>query len=291
MLKKMLLLPLLLAFFSLQAQNSRELMEQGLDKAKKGDMAGSLELLTKSIQADTGNTESWYFRGLVRLELREYPEAILDLNYVINEEKDNLKARRYRSRARLMMADYDGALADLDTAIDKSEQRFADGYFSRALIYQRMGKIDKACADYEKAAELGLKDATKNRLEQCKEKDTTKQKHAILFLNKTAPDTSYGFTKENPVKIGTGYESGPKNQQDYLNLLRDAQGKPIQFERTGSCCPYKSENGLMGSAMLDRYRIRYRDANNQERISYVYISFYDYEEPQVLYGFSFVGRK
>lgn len=116
--------------------------------------------------------------------------------------------------------------------------------------------------------------------------DTSKTEiHTITRLNSISDDLTYGTTGENPVKVGTGPNGGPANQRAYLNLLRDSKGNPIQYERTGTCCMYSSPNGLMGFALVDVYLVRYRDAKGRKKKMNLYLSFYDYEDPKVIYGF------
>ena len=100
----------------------------------------------------------------------------------------------------------------------------------------------------------------------------------------------YGFIKELPVKVGGGMSSGPEDQQAYLNALRDAQGKKIAYERQGSCCNYKTSSplALFGSGLLDMYQVKYRDENNKKRKTVIYITFYDYEKPKAVKGFTLI---
>lgn len=51
----------------------------------------------------------------------------------------------------------------------------------------------------------------------------------------TADDPSYGYSLENPVKLGElpGL-SGPRAERLYLRHLRDAKLRPISFKRLGS---------------------------------------------------------
>lgn len=77
-------------------------------------------------------------------------------------------------------------------------------------------------------------------------------------------------------------------QRAYLERLRDPKGKPVKYERVGGgCCAYESKNGLMGYALVDTYEISYRDAEGKKRKARVYISFYDFEEPKPINGFTF----
>jgi hypothetical protein len=94
----------------------------------------------------------------------------------------------------------------------------------------------------------------------------------------------YGFIQKIPVKVG----GGPVNQRKYLESLRDAQGKRISYERQGSCCPYPSTSptAMFGGGILDIYEITYRDEKNKKKKINVYITFYDYETPKAIKGFT-----
>ena len=114
--------------------------------------------------------------------------------------------------------------------------------------------------------------------------------YEITELNNTSDNEKYGFSSGMPVKVGTGPKGGPANQRAYLDLLRDPNGNSIAYERLGSCCGYKSENGFLGYAMLDRYELAFKDENGKMKKVVVYISFYDYEEPLILKGFKTVSK-
>jgi hypothetical protein len=109
---------------------------------------------------------------------------------------------------------------------------------------------------------------------------------SITKLTEVAENNKYGFTGELPVKVGIGPKGGPANQRAYLDLLRDSGGNKIKYSRLGSCCAYASEKALMGMAFVDRYEIQYLDKEGNKQKTVVFISFYDYEEPKILFGFS-----
>ncbi len=116
--------------------------------------------------------------------------------------------------------------------------------------------------------------------------DDSSRIYSITSLKDTAANEKYGFTPEFPVKVGTGPKSGPANQRAYLELLIDPSGNQVTYERLGSCCGYPSENSPFGMALLDKYEIRFTDKEGKKKKRIVYISFYDYEEPKILIGFS-----
>lgn len=219
-----------------------------------------------------------------------YEEALLDFEQTVKLAPDNKMGYLNRGTIKKRLTDYEGALADYSYAI-KLDPNYSEAYYQRGLLYNLLGKKDDACADFTKAKELGIKNAL-YKVERCNETTkTTYPIYSILRLTKTADNDKYGFTQENPVKVGTGPESGPANERAYLDLLRDAQGKPIKYQRLSSCCAHASEYGPFGMALLDVYEITYLNEKGKKKKALVYISFYDYEEPKILYGFKTVGQK
>ncbi len=84
-------------------------------------------------------------------------------------------------------------------------------------------------------------------------------------------DPTYAYDEKNAVKVG-GVATGPTNERRYLNALLGPNGEKISYTRLGSCCPTPSKNGLMGSAILDIYEIKYKGLDKPIRL---YINMYD----------------
>jgi hypothetical protein len=99
-----------------------------------------------------------------------------------------------------------------------------------------------------------------------------------------ATDSTYGYTSENPIKVG-GFKQGRNNQNQllYLDQLRGPNGEKVEFVRLGSCCFYDTPNGIMGRGLLDRYQLTYPGL---EEPIVLYLSLYDYEAPKIPVGFS-----
>jgi hypothetical protein len=55
-----------------------------------------------------------------------------------------------------------------------------------------------------------------------------------VVAGQTSDDPAYGYNREKPVKVGgpRGF-SGSESERLYLRHLRDAQGRPLRFERRG----------------------------------------------------------
>ena len=94
------------------------------------------------------------------------------------------------------------------------------------------------------------------------------------LLIELADDKSYGYKKENPVKVGGSSESsGPLNERRYLNALLGPNGEKVFYYRAGSCCPFKTPNGLIdNTGMLDQYRVSWSGSKDTLNI---FINMYD----------------
>jgi tetratricopeptide (TPR) repeat protein len=271
------------------SQDAQKYYEQGVDKAQAGQLEEAIKLFDKSIELNADEFVAWYNRGIAKSMLDRYEEALPDFEQTLILYPDYKKGYLNRGTTKKHLTDYEGALADYSHAI-QLDKNYSDAYYNRGLVYEMLSKKDSACMDFNKAKELGMKQS-QNKVDNCN--DTIKTEiHVILRLTKTADNMEYGFTSEKPIKIGKGPDGGPANSRAYLDLLRDTMGKPITYERKGSCCAYESKNALIGGiALLDHYEITYLNEKGKSEKASVYISFYDYEEPQILFGFKTVGQK
>ena len=93
-----------------------------------------------------------------------------------------------------------------------------------------------------------------------------------------ATDPTYGYTTENPIRVGDGGElfGGPARERAYLDNLRGPSGEPISYERTGSL--------NVEDTILDEYVIT--GLGNPVRL---YLDIYKVEELQAPAGFTCAG--
>ncbi len=100
-----------------------------------------------------------------------------------------------------------------------------------------------------------------------------------------AADPEYGYTPEKPIKVG-GVTEGPARERAFLAELRGPEGETVRFERLGSCCPFPSRNGIMGSGLLDIYLVWTGSSTEPKTL---YLNMYEYEAPMVPLGFTKSG--
>lgn len=102
-----------------------------------------------------------------------------------------------------------------------------------------------------------------------------------FVVEQLATDKSYGYSESNPVKVG-GSGGGPRRERFFLSQLAGPNGERIEYQRLGSCCPFSTPNGFMGTGMLDKYEVMI-EGEITSRI--LFINMYDFEPPLVPHGF------
>ena len=86
-----------------------------------------------------------------------------------------------------------------------------------------------------------------------------------IDLKQTSDDPTYGYSKENPVKLGSPDQfGGPGMSRVYLRHRRDQHFKPMEFERDGSF------GGGPDGHILDRYTLVDSDGKKHQ----IYIDMY-----------------
>jgi hypothetical protein len=79
--------------------------------------------------------------------------------------------------------------------------------------------------------------------------------------------TGYGYTPEDPIRVG----GGVRGQHEYLQRLRSPQGQQVRYERRGSCsCPPPAEG------LLDMYEVTY---DGLQKPVTIYLDMYHREDP------------
>lgn len=267
-------------------QQAQRLYKEAMKQVKEKKYTEAIDLFTQSLHYKSDEPIVWMNRGVAKAALRLHEAAIPDFDRAITLDANFKNAYVNRGFSRAELTAYEGAIADFTfaTLLDK---RFAEAWYDRGHVFELLGQKDSACEDYRRALQFGLREASM-KVQHCKDSSPTITTHAVVRLTHTATSSNYGFSSKEPIQVGTGPDGGPANERRYLDLLRDAQGLPVQHEFVESCCPYASANGFMGTATQDKYKITYYDAAGKEQHTEVYFTFYDYSEPLLLQGFKTV---
>jgi hypothetical protein len=132
-----------------------------------------------------------------------------------------------------------------------------------------------ACSSVKKSATPGAINAAANAGKGNTRTVTVESLDAdTYFLHTQSTDPSYGFEPENAIKVGGAkQQSGPRNERRFLNALLGPNGERTAYVRTGSCCAFKTPNGLIDNmALLDRYKL-YWEGSKDTLV--LYLNMYD----------------
>ena len=95
---------------------SVELKKQGNAKYQRGDLAGALDLYTRSIAKDPRNTVVYVNRAQVKLKLNDFAGAEADCTAALGQDAANVKAQYRRGMARRELGKLEESLADYRVA-------------------------------------------------------------------------------------------------------------------------------------------------------------------------------
>lgn len=146
--------------------NSQLYYERALAYYEAGDLGAALKDFDRTTELEPDFASAFHDRGICRYELDMPEKAMEDFNRAI--ELDSAYFEAYFNRALIYddMGKQKEALADLSQAI-RINPEFGDAYYNRG-VYLLNGDRPKACADFKKAAELGIKEAELTFGEYCK---------------------------------------------------------------------------------------------------------------------------
>lgn len=99
--------------------------------------------------------ELFYRRAACYIELHEYSKAIDDYSSVLQMDKTDEKAYKLRAECYAKLGKNQLALNDFAESIKNDAESAGSTYFSRSLLYDKMGRTKDAAADRKRAKELG----------------------------------------------------------------------------------------------------------------------------------------
>lgn len=149
-----------------EPENAQLYYERALAYYEFGDLALALQDFDKTISLEPEFASAYHDRGICRFELTRFQEAMADFNRAVQLDPEYSEAYFNRSLVWDELAESEKALADLDKAIAINPE-FGDAYYNRA-VYRLNSDREKSCADFKKAAELGIREAELTYGQYCK---------------------------------------------------------------------------------------------------------------------------
>lgn len=262
------------------SQNDEEarLYDASKDESAKGNYQGAVDTLDKLIKEYPQSKAIpglYVERAVLNIRMNKEEEALKDFTTAYKKDSTLAEAVGLRGNLKYKMNKPDEAIADYQLSL-RIDSNYTASYARLALVYKKQSKIPEACTCFEKALAKGETSIARGFLAICDTNTAVVQKYLLHSLTEVSADPEYGFTEKKPIRIG----SPVTRQKIYLSLLRDSKGRPVKFEREGSCCEYSSKNGLFGIALIDVYKVK---LDGKKKL--LYITFYDYEDPKIPMGF------
>ena len=142
---------------ALNAKNRNARLNRGIAYLNKKDFLSALKDFDALLAANAKDPEAYYHRGLVFMDQGKNALAIAEFDkYVALDVSNNeYLADGFLNRGivRYRNGDLTGSLADFSKSIGLNPNK-PNVYEARAATYRKMGKVDLATADEQKAVEL-----------------------------------------------------------------------------------------------------------------------------------------
>jgi tetratricopeptide (TPR) repeat protein len=164
--KNTIIVFMLLCSASVFGQTSKEFLESGIAKHEKQDFKGAIKDYSKAIKADKKNKDAYYNRGTCELALKDFNAAMTDFDKTIKLAPNFVKAYYGRASVFVSQKKYTEALPDLDKTIELDPST-PNVLTLRGQIRAQTGNKKGACEDFNKAKEIGDKQADKYLSQFC----------------------------------------------------------------------------------------------------------------------------
>jgi tetratricopeptide (TPR) repeat protein len=188
------------AAIELQTDYALAYHDRATAKRALGDLQGALYDYRLAVNNKSDFAEAYNNMGSVKIALGDFQGALADYSVAIKLKPEFYIAYNNRGTANYYLGKPDSALFDFDKAIglqadfipsmnnkaaclsknsayaesislfDKviaGDNSFGKAYLNRGLVHELTGDLDKACADWKKARDLGVTEAEKY-IKECK---------------------------------------------------------------------------------------------------------------------------
>lgn len=148
-------------------KDSEAYYQRGQCYQKTGNFKGSLKDINKAIELSPEKKEYRLLRGLAKLELELYDDAILDFDTVLSENSEHGEAYFYKAYCEFkegVSDDFKHHKQHLHNAYDdysqalKLDPELEVAYFNRGEIQMELGHYIEAIADFKKALAINPND-------------------------------------------------------------------------------------------------------------------------------------
>jgi tetratricopeptide (TPR) repeat protein len=139
----------------------------GVVYGKIGNFSLAFENLNKAISLDPKNAQAFADRGFAYMLTGNNTQALNDMNSAILLNTNDYITFYNRALLFFKLGKNQDAISDLDEVI-KQKPDYSQSYILRGQAFVKLNKKNEACLDFQKALELGNKDAAFYLNQNCK---------------------------------------------------------------------------------------------------------------------------
>lgn len=154
----------------LGAGNAVPYKEKGLILLEQGKTGQAIKNLNKAVSIDPGNAKNFVLRGYAMLLEKMPRQAIVDFNKAESlkpDRSDLAMIYMQRGLAYYHLNNFERAVRDFSEAL-RTNPRQAEAYYYRGLALANSGIRGDFCKDFEKALQMGYKQANEAIRQFCK---------------------------------------------------------------------------------------------------------------------------
>ena len=153
-------------YLKLKPSHVKSIYNRGRSYEELGDFQKAMEDFKRVLEIDDMNIHANMSVGMDAYRNGDYPNAVFYFEKSLKADPTNVQALVWRGRAHHRLGQFTEALADFDNAV-RLDSDNGEAYYYRGIIYLE-SSVSKACADFSRAENLGVGDATKAANIYCK---------------------------------------------------------------------------------------------------------------------------
>ena len=127
-----------------------DLFSLGIYYIREGDYHAALDALTRSLEVNPDDAETWLHRGDAHRGLSGFAEAVEDYTRALDLDPDIDGAHRGRASAQAWLRQYDSAIRDVGIAL-RIDKRDAESHYIRAMSLFGLGDLKGALSSANSA--------------------------------------------------------------------------------------------------------------------------------------------
>jgi tetratricopeptide (TPR) repeat protein len=153
----------------LKSQNAYLYYGRGLTKSNLNDNQGAISDYTKAIKIDPSFSMAYNNRGWCKFEMKLLKDALKDVQQAIILDSTNSVALDSRQEIKFALNDFAGCIKDCNKTLVLNPD-CANAYYFRGRANFKLNNKKTICADWQKAVDLGKKEAYNLLLKYCADK-------------------------------------------------------------------------------------------------------------------------